>query len=215
MIERTRAAATPFTWVTADEVYGQAEPLRDYLEREKISYVLAVRRTEKVTLTSDTSTAEAVVGAPETQWQRMSAGDGTKGPRVSDWSTIQIPSSTNIQGHRYILARRSIDDPTDLAYYFCYSDKPATLQELVHVAASRWTVEECFQTGKNEAGLDHYQVRDYTAWYRHMTLSMIALAFLTIIKNTEEKRGSSTRTKVSSRSPATKYDDSSTGSSGP
>ena len=76
--------------------------------------MLAVRRTEKVTLTSDTSTAEAVVGAPETQWQRMSAGDGTKGPRVSDWTTIQIPSSTNIQGHRYILARRSIDDPTDL-----------------------------------------------------------------------------------------------------
>ena len=64
-------------------------------------------------------------------------------------------------------------------------------------------------------GLDHYQVRDYTAWYRHMTLSMIALAFLTIIKNTEEKTGSSTRTIVSSRSPATKYDDSSTGSSSP
>lgn len=216
MIERTRAAGTPFTWVTADEVYGQAEPLRDYLENEKISYVLAVRRTEKVALTPDTSsTAEAAIGAPETQWHRISAGEGTKGPRLSDWSMIQIPSSTNRPDHRYILARRSIDDPTDLAYYFCYSDKPATLQELVHVAASRWTVEECFQTGKNEAGLDHYQVRDYTAWYRHMTLSMIALAFLTIVRNTEEKRGSSTRTTISSHSPATKYDDYSTASSGP
>ena len=128
---------------------------------------------------------------------------------------IQIPSNINRPGHRYILARRSIDDPTGLAYYFCYSDKPATLQELVHVAASRWTVEECFQTGKNEAGLDHYQVRDYTAWYRHMTLSMIALAFLTIVRSAEEKRGSSIRTTASSRSPATKYDDYSTGSSGP
>jgi len=216
MIERTRAAGTPFTWVTADEVYGQAEPLRDYLEGEKISYVLAVRRTEKVALTPDSSsTAETIVGAPEAQWQRISAGQGTKGPRLSDWSIVQIPSNINRPGHRYILARRSIDDPTDLAYYFCYSEKPATLQELVHVAASRWTVEECFQTGKNEAGLDHYQVRDYTAWYRHMTFSMIALAFLTIVRTTEEKRGSSTRTTASSHSPATKYDDYSTGSSGP
>ena len=96
------------------------------------------------------------------------------------------------------LARRGIDDPTDLAYYFCYSNKPTSLEELVHVAASRWTVEECFQTGKNEAGLDHYQVRDYTAWYKHMTLAMIALAFLTIIKTAEEKRGSSIRTTTSS-----------------
>ncbi len=216
MIERTRAAGTPFTWVTADEVYGQAEPLRDYLESEKISYVLAVRRTEKVALTPDSSsTAETIVGAPEAQWRRISAGQGTKGPRLSDWSIVQIPSNINRPGHRYILARKNIDDPTDLAYYFCYSEKPATLKELVHVAASRWTVEECFQTGKNEAGLDHYQVRDYTAWYRHMTLSMIALAFLTIVRTTEEKRGSSTRTTASSHSRATKYDDYSTGSSGP
>jgi SRSO17 transposase len=198
MIERARAAGTPFAWVTADEVYGQAEPLRDYLERERISYVMAVRRTEKVAMTTGASTAETVIGGPNTQWHRISAGDGTKGPRLSDWAVIRLPDNANEQGHRYILARRGIDDPTDLAYYFCYSNKPTNLDELVHVAASRWTVEECFQTGKNEAGLDHYQVRDYTAWYKHMTLAMIALAFLTIIKTAEEKRGSSIRTTASS-----------------
>ena len=195
MIERARAAGTPFAWVTADEVYGQAEPLRDYLEREKISYVMAVRRTEKVSMTS---TAETVIGSPNTQWHRISAGDGTKGPRLSDWAVIRLPRIAAEQGYRYILARRNIDDPTDLAYYFCYSNQPTSLEELVHVAASRWTVEECFQTGKNEAGLDHYQVRDYTAWYKHMTLAMIALAFLTIIKAAEEKRGSSIKTTASS-----------------
>jgi len=215
MIERARAAHTPFSWVTADEVYGQAEPLHAYLERSTISYVMAVRRTEKVTTHTGASTAEMVIAEPGTKWQRMSAGDGTKGPRVSDWSTTQLPDNPTTQGHRYILARRSIDDTTDLAYYFCYSNKPANLERLVHVAASRWTVEECFQTAKNEAGLDHYQVRDYTAWYKHMTLSMIALAFLTIIKTAEEKRGSSIRATASSPSPATKSDDYSTGSSGP
>ena len=215
MIERARAARTPFSWVTADEVYGQAEPLRAYLESEKISYVMAVRRTEKVTTHASTSTAEVISARPETQWQRMSAGDGTKGPRVSDWSTTKITDNPDTQGHWYILARRSIDDPTDLAYYFCYSNKPTKLEDLVHVAASRWTVEECFQTAKNEAGLDHYQVRDYTAWYKHMTLSMIALAFLTIIKTAEEKRGSSIRTTALSPSRATKSGDYSIGSFGP
>jgi SRSO17 transposase len=214
MIERARATDTPFNWVTADEVYGQAEPLRAYLERERIGYVMAVRRTERVTAHTGPSTAEAATAAPETQWQRMSAGDGTKGPRLSDWSAMELPENSDAQGHRYILARRSIDDTTDLAYYFCYSDKPTSLDDLVHVAASRWTVEECFQTAKNEAGLDHYQVRDYTAWYKHMTLSMIALAFLTIIKTAEEKRGSSIKTTPSFPSPATKSDDYSIGSFG-
>ena len=215
MIERARAADTPFSWVTADEVYGQAEPLRAYLEHERISYVMAVRRTEKVTMHTGPSTAEVVIAGPETQWQRMSAGEGTKGPRVADWSSTQLTDDSHTEGHRYILARRSIDDTTDLAYYFCCSNKPINLEELVHVAASRWTVEECFQTAKNEAGLDHYQVRDYTAWYKHMTLSMIALAFLTIIKTAEEKRGSSIRTTASSPSPATKSDDYSIESFGP
>ena len=215
MIERARAAGTPFSWVTADEVYGQATPLRDYLEREKINYVLAVRRTEKVTTATGFSTAEAMIASPDTQWRRINAGNGTKGPRISDWSLIELPSTENTPGHRYLLARRSINDPSDLAYYFCYSQNPTTIETLVHIAALRWTVEECFQTAKNEAGLDHYQVRDYTAWYRHMTLAMAALTFLTIIKIAEEKRGPSIRTRTSSPSLSTKYVDSSTGFSGP
>jgi hypothetical protein len=100
MIERTRAACTPFAWVTADEVYGQAEPLRDYLERERISYVMAVRRTEKVTLATGANTAETVIGAPHTQWHTISAGDGTKGPRLSDWSVIRLPETGCRQSRR-------------------------------------------------------------------------------------------------------------------
>ena len=95
MIERARAADTPFSWVTADEVYGQAEPLRAYLEHEKISYVMAVRRTEKVTMHTGPSTAEVVTAGPETQWQRMSAGEGTKGPRVADWSSTQLTDDSH------------------------------------------------------------------------------------------------------------------------
>jgi SRSO17 transposase len=128
MIERAVAAQSPFSWVTADEVYGQAVPLRDYLEHEKISYVLAVRRTEKITTTTGVNTPEAMIAAPGTQWRRINAGDGTKGPRVSDWALIHLPPADTPHGHRYILARRNINDPSDLAYYFCYSENETPIE---------------------------------------------------------------------------------------
>ncbi|GAB3129174.1 hypothetical protein GCM10027160_55060 [Streptomyces calidiresistens] len=88
----------------------------------------------------------------------------------------------------WLLARRSPSDPEKIAYYICFCPAGTPLEELVRVAGSRWMVEECFQTAKNETGLDHYQVRGYTAWYRHITLSMAALAFLAILR-AEAKKG--------------------------
>ena len=87
----------------------------------------------------------------------------------------------------WLLARRSLTDPTDIAYYICFCPAGTPLEELARVAGSRWMVEECFQTAKNETGLDHYQVRGYTAWYRHITLSMAALAFLAILRAKAKK----------------------------
>ena len=74
--------------------------------------------------------------------------------------------------------RRSISDPTEIAYYICYGPRRSNLVDLAWIAGSRWRVEECFQQAKNEAGLDHYQVRTWRAWYAHTTLSMLALAWL-------------------------------------
>jgi SRSO17 transposase len=77
-----------------------------------------------------------------------------------------------------LLARRSISDPSEIAYYVCYGPRRATLVDLAWVAGTRWHIEEAFQQAKNEAGLDHYQVRAWRAWYAHITLSMLALAWL-------------------------------------
>jgi SRSO17 transposase len=81
---------------------------------------------------------------------------------------------------RSLLARRSLDDPTDIAYYVCFHPDTIDRGQIVAVAGARWAIEECFQAAKGQCGLDHYQVRKCDAWYRHITLAMLAHAFLAV-----------------------------------
>jgi SRSO17 transposase len=81
-----------------------------------------------------------------------------------------------------LAAGRSISDPTDLAFYVCFAPADTSLVTLVRVAGCRWRVEEAFEQAKGELGLDHYQVGQYLAWYRHVTLAMAALAFLAVTR---------------------------------
>jgi SRSO17 transposase len=111
--------------------------------------------------------------APIRGWQRLSAGKGSKGHRLYDWL------------QHLLLVRRSISKPTEVAYYICHTRAAVPLAELVRVTGSRWGIEETFQFAKNETGLDHYQVRKYDAWYRHITLAMLAAAFLAVAAHTE------------------------------
>lgn len=110
---------------------------------------------------------------PAQAWQCMSCGPGSKGERLYDWALGDAGEGRNL------LIRRSLTCG-ELAYYLCWSPRPATAAELVRVAGARWAVEECFQAAKNETALDHYQVRKHAAWYRHVTLAMCAHAWLAI-----------------------------------
>ncbi|MBB5140570.1 SRSO17 transposase [Thermocatellispora tengchongensis] len=178
MIERALAAGVPFGWVTADEAYGDNGPLRRYLEDQQISYVLAVSRAHQITTGAGKVRADIMAGkVPRTGWQRLSCGPGAKGDRRYAWALVATGSPAH-----HLLVRRSLSNPRDLAFYLCHTPRPVPLQRLVEVAGARWTIEECFQTGKNEAAFDHYQVRLYPAWYRYITLAMLALAFLAVTR---------------------------------
>ena len=184
MIERAVAAGVPFSWVAADEVYGQNPGLRDWLEDQQIAYVMAVPCSEMITVAAGRRRADALAAlVPGRAWQRLSCADGSKGPRLYDWALIETAGS----GH-FLLVRRSLHlnekGERELAYFWCYAPHGASLAELVAVAGARWAVEDCFAEAKNEAGLDHYQVRLYQAWYRHVTLSMLAHAFLAVTART-------------------------------
>jgi SRSO17 transposase len=183
MLERTLDAEVPVAWVTGDEAYGGDARLRLWLEARQVPHVLAVKRTQHVIAMNlvPTSAEDLIAAVDEDAWQTLSAGDGAKGPRVYDWAAVQIrPLREPGVGH-WLLCRRSLDDG-ELAYYVCYGPAGTTLAERVGIAGIRWTVECCFQQAKGEAGLDHYQVRRYDAWYRHITLAMLAHAFLVVMR---------------------------------
>ena len=119
----------------------------------------------------------------ESGWIRMSAGDRAEGPRVYDWALVDIRSLREPVKGYWLLARRSLAKPGELAYYVCYGLAGTTLEELVRSAGTRWTIEECFEEAKGEVGLDQCEVRKWEGWYRHITLAMLAHACLAVIKH--------------------------------
>ncbi|MFD7137918.1 IS701 family transposase [Streptomyces sp. NPDC059894] len=191
MLQRAIDAGVPFAWVTADEAYGQVKHLRFWLEERGVAYVLATKVNDTViTARGGESRVDALVAAlPRQRWKRLSGGAGAHGERIYDWARIPIRYAwENGFGH-WVLARRSVSDLSEIAYYVCYGPVTSRLKDLVRVAAARWAVEECFQSAKGECGLDHYQVRLYRAWYRHITLAMAAHAYLTAVRAAEAVKG--------------------------
>ncbi|MFE7112627.1 IS701 family transposase [Streptomyces sp. NPDC057575] len=194
MVLRALASPLPVTWVTADAAYGQDNRFRRLVEQSGAGYVLAVPKSQ---FTVGCSRIEGLFAqAPDEAWEKISCGDGAKGPRVYHWAAVRLAAVAEFdyQGEvpyrmRWALARRSISKPDEIAYYLAYAPLETTVQELVRVAGTRWAIEECFQTAKNECGLDQYEVRRYVGWYRHVTLAMLAHAFLAVTAHQAGEKG--------------------------
>jgi SRSO17 transposase len=194
MLGRALDAGMPASWVTADEAYGKDGGFRGWLEQRRIGYVAAVPKSQAVAGDTGKSRADVLTAhAPDRAWKRRSCGKGSKGPRLYDWAAATLPEDrTEPPGwSRYLLVRRSLTPDSkgdlELAYYLCAAPAGTRDEELIRVAGTRWAVEECFQSAKNEAGLDHYQVRRYDAWYRHATPAVLAHAYLAVTAATAPK----------------------------
>ncbi len=188
MLERAFNANVPAAWVTADEVYGSDRRLRLWLEEQQQAYVMAVSKTEPIWIDFEMHKVEALVAAlPESGWLRLSCGDGSKGPREYDWAKVRFNCPDAPEWERWLLVRRSLTDQTDMAYYVAFAPTGTTTEEMVSVAGTRWTIETSFETAKGEVGLDHYEVRSWSGWYRHITLALAAHAFLTATRTLGER----------------------------
>jgi SRSO17 transposase len=181
MLERAFKAGVPCAWVTGDSVYGGDSRLRRDCERRSVGYVLAVTSAQRLGFDDVASWAEAM---PIDAWQRLSAGDGAKGPRLFDWAYAPYQGSAPPGWRKGLLVRRSIAEPDELTFYLTLAPPGTELATLVRVAGTRWTVEACFEAAKGEVGLDEYEVRSWTGWHRHITLAMLAHAYLAVVRKT-------------------------------
>ena len=125
---------------------------------------------------------------PKRKWKKLSCGPGSKGQRFYQWAFVPFGVPTEKGLRKGLLVRRCLKDPEELAYYFTHAPKGTSLAKLVCVAGSRWAIEECFEQAKQETGLDEYEVRSWTGWYRHITLSMFAQAFLSVVRTKSNLR---------------------------
>jgi SRSO17 transposase len=179
MITGAAGAGVPFAWAAADEVYGRSSKLREACEKENKGYVVAVPVNFTARLPSGRKTTVAAVARliPAVAWETRSCGPGCKGHRDYAWAWAATASPRH-----WVLIRRSLTDPGDLAFFYCHvpAGRPVSLPVLIRVAGKRWPVEECVQQGKGQAGLDQHQVRTWHSFHRHTVLSMCAQALLAI-----------------------------------
>jgi len=203
LLARAFAAGVPAQWVVGDTVYS-ADELRRWLEGQGRHYVLAVAQTHAIWTRGHQRTVEQLVAdLPAAAWTALSAGEGSQGPRWYDWACLALPYVATMGRTHRLLARRSRSDPTKLAYYRVYGPTDTPVTEMVRVAGRRWTIEEGFEQAKGEVGLDQYEVRRYDAWYRYVTLALLAHAALEVTRlsaretHTQDGKGGELRASTS------------------
>ncbi len=193
MLERALGAGVSAAWVVADSVYGDTRRLGVWLEEREQAYVVAVSGKAhvwrgfyqpRVSEILDALREGILPSEGSEGWKRLSAGEGSKGERLYDWIRLELNRPLQEGFARWLLVRRSIDDSDELTAYVVFAPERKTLGELARVAGSRWQIEIGFEGAKGEVGLDHYEVRSWDGWYRHITLSLFAHAFLSAIRAT-------------------------------
>jgi SRSO17 transposase len=187
MLERALQAGVPCGWVTGDTVYGGDGKLRRWLQARSQAFVLAVACDQRLWWREQRQRVDALAQAlPQRNWKRLSCGPGAKGERLYDWTRVVLSRTQTSAGQEWellLLVRRSIEATPEYAYYLAYAPRPkATLKSLVGVAGRRWEIEIGFEAAKGECGLDHYEVRRWRGWYRHITLALLAHAVLAVLR---------------------------------
>jgi SRSO17 transposase len=184
MLERAWKAGVRAAWLAGDAVYGSDAHFRRFLEQNRQPYVLAVRADQRLWVGLQQDRVDRIAdGLAAKAWRRASAGAGSKGPRWYDWAVEPFGPIDERGWQLWLMARRHRGRHEERAYYLCRGPAATPRRELIRAAGDRWPVEECFERAKGDCGLDEYEVRSWVGWYRHVTLSMFALAMLAVIRS--------------------------------
>jgi len=185
MIKRILGSKLPIAWFAGDSAYGSSRKLRAFLEERRKRYALAVKCNEQVVIAEKPQRVDEIAAAlAPRDWQCLSAGDGSKGPRLYNWAVVPLKTAGIAGWSHYLVIRQNRETgekAPETAYVLVFAPTGTTLKQMIEVIGERWTVEECFQCGKGQVGLDEYEVRNWQGWYRHITLCMFAMAFLAVL----------------------------------
>jgi len=206
MLQRAFEAGVPARWVVADTVYGMTRGLRGWLEKRERYYVLAITSSKSFYHEGTQRRVGKIARSlSEESWMRASAGKGTKGERLYDWACVALRESgtyrEGVRAGRWLLMRRSIAEPEKIAYYLCYGPAQTTVHELIGIAGRRWVIEDCFEAAKGEVGLDDYEVRKWDGWHRHVTLCLLAHAYLAVVRSAAAQEEDAVKGGISSHIP--------------
>jgi len=187
MLQRAWAEGIPLQWVVGDSVYGNAPTLRAAIAAAGRYYALAISKSARVR--SETGVFETVdayqIRLPPQTWTRYALGLSEQGLRESDWTAQRIIAATDDLGEQWLLVRRALNTPTDITYFLSNAPAHIDLDTLVAVAGARYHVEHLLKEAKGTAGLAHYEVRHWHSWQRHMTLALLAHAWLTTLRQAD------------------------------
>jgi len=189
MLELAFAADVPARWVLADSFYGRSHAFRVWLEKRGRPYAVMVPKTNAVPLGGRKKKIEQhVERLPENAFSEVCPARDGSGRRPWEWACVELAPDPEKGMRRWLLLRRSsTDDPEEMGFYQAYGPEGTPIEELVRVCQERWAVEECFAEAKGEVGLDHYEVRRWDAWHRHVTLCLLAHAFLVVVRSSLER----------------------------
>jgi len=185
LFAEAEAAGVPYGWIAGDGGYGQYREVRDWPTQRSKRYVMAVPSSQPLARVHAMRGQAAVARADDLlararRWERRSCGHGAKGERFYDWAffTVTLPDEPPADAFTHtLMIRRSIADPSEVAYFLVHAPHATATNAMVAVAGIRWRIEECNEQGKDLIGLDQHQVRTWTALHHHVAVCMFAHAF--------------------------------------
>ena len=170
------ATKPQLAWVVGDTVHGHSGKLRAWLEAQDQAYLLAVPAHENFLVGRyEVVVGEVLADLAEGDWQRLSAGPGSKGERWYDWQCLVLAEAVDADKGHYLLFRRSCAQPEQWQAYLVWGPQACDVPTLVRIAGSRWRIESAFEMAKQEVGLDEYEVRNARGWDRHMILALLSV----------------------------------------
>lgn len=200
----------PFSWVAADELYGDSPTFRDGVDALGKWYFTEIKSTTPIWRTRPKVYIPKWKGRgrhptrlrlrhpnqhpvlvkdltrkiPKRDWVPAVIKEGSKGPIACEFACLRvIESRANLPAAElWLIIRRNLEDPAIVKYYCSNAPIDTSLTEFVRISGMRWPIETIFEEAKGEVGLDHYEMRSWLGWHHHMLLVALAHHFLMRLK---------------------------------